>query len=89
MMPLLVAFQAWRDKWRPQMEMFEMFAGRQGGWGVFRCTDEVELSQMMMEYPFTPYSVLGIHPTVDGDTGLKRLTQTVQQQMAAMGMAMA
>lgn len=86
MTALLGAFSQWRAKWRPKMETFEFFAGRPGGWTAVNCADETELSQMMMEFPFGPFSVVSVHPTVNGDDALARLTATVQQQMAAMGM---
>ncbi len=85
MMPTIEATKAWRDRWRPKMESFEFFAGRPGGWGVFNTADEAELSQVMMEFPFGPYSVISVHPTVNGDDALKRLTETMGQMLAAMG----
>jgi hypothetical protein len=81
---LLQAFAAWRDKWRGRMEMFEFFAGRGGGWGLFDA-DDLELSQAMMEFPFTPFSSIQVHPTVDGDDALARLTQTTKEMLAQMG----
>ena len=85
MMPLLEAMKGWRDRWRSKMESFEFFPGRSGGWGVFSTADETELSQVMMEFPFAPFSVIQVHPTVDGDEALKRLTETMGQMLAAMG----
>jgi hypothetical protein len=82
---ILEAFKAWRDKWRSKMEMFEFFAGRGGGWGVLNTADEVELSQMMNEFPLAPFSVVQVHPTVNGDEALARATETVKEMMAAMG----
>lgn len=81
---LLEAFAGWRERWRPKMEAFEFFAGRGGGWGVFNCEDK-ELSQAMMEFPFSPFSTIQVHPTVDGDDGLARFTQTMKEMMAQMG----
>jgi muconolactone delta-isomerase len=84
MLGVLAAFAAWRDRWRPKMESFEFFAGRGGGWGVFDA-DETELSQAMMEFPFAPFSNIAVHPTVDGDEALVRLTETMKQMLSAMG----
>lgn len=85
--PLLVeAFAAWRERWRPKMESFEFFVAG-GGWAVLNTTDETELSQCIMEYPFGPYSAVSARPTVNGDEALVRLTQTMKQTMAAMGRA--
>ena len=80
---LLEAFAGWRDRWRPKMEAFEFFAGRGGGWGLLNA-DEVELSQAMMEFPFAPFSTIQVHPTVDGDDGLARLTQTTKEMLAVL-----
>ncbi|HET9443184.1 MAG TPA: hypothetical protein VFO65_07660 [Acidimicrobiales bacterium] len=81
---LLEAMAAWRDRWRSQMEMFEFFAGRGGGWGVFN-VDDIGLSQAMMEFPFSPFSTIAVHPTVDGDDALSRFTQTTKEMLAQMG----
>jgi len=82
---VLDAMSAWRDRWRSKMEQFEFFAGRGGGWGVFNCADDTEFSQAMMEFPFAPFSVISVHPTVAGDDALERLKQTTKQMLAAMG----
>lgn len=81
---VLEAFRQWRLRWGPKMESFEYFAGRAGGWGVFDC-DEFELSQAMMEFPFTPFSQISVHPTVEGDDALARQTQAAKEMLAAMG----
>jgi hypothetical protein len=86
MVDMLEGFAAWRERWRAKMELFEFFAGRGGGWGVFN-TDEVELIQAMMEFPFAPFSIIQVHPTVDGDDALARLTQTTKEMIAQMGNA--
>lgn len=80
MLGLLEAFAAWRNRWRSKMEAFEFFAGRGGGWGLFN-VEETELSQAMMEFPFSPFSTIQVHPTVDGDDALARLTQTMKEMM--------
>ena len=84
MLGLLEAFADWRYRWRSKMDAFEFFAGRGGGWGLFNM-DEKELSQAMMEFPFAPFSTIAVHPTVDGDDALARLTNTTKQMLAAMG----
>jgi hypothetical protein len=81
---LLQAFKGWREKWRPKMEAFEFFAVGAGGWGVINVADEVEASQVMMEYPFAPFSANELLPTVNGDEALDRLAETVNQMLAAM-----
>jgi hypothetical protein len=85
MMPMLLqAFKGWRAKWRPKMEIFEFFVSGAGGWGVFNTTDEKELSQIMMEYPWQPFSANELIPTVDGDEALDRLIETMNRMMEAM-----
>ena len=76
---IIEAFKGWRDRWRPKMESFEFFAGRGGGWAVLNTEDETELSQIMMEFPLTPFTVTRVHPTVNGDEALARLSATVTQ----------
>jgi hypothetical protein len=85
MMPALIeAFKAWREKYRSKMEMFEFFSAGAGGWGVLNTSDDVELSQIMMEFPFQPFSSNELIPTVNGDEALQRLGETFNQMMAAM-----
>jgi len=84
-LPMLDAFKAWRERWRSKMESFEFFAGRGGGWGVFNTTDEEELSQIVMEFPFPPFSSIQVHPTVNGDKALDRARETTAAMLAAMG----
>lgn len=82
---IMEAALEWRERWRAKMESFEFFAGRGGGWGVFNTADEIELSQAMMEMPFAPFSVVQVHPTLDGDQALQRSIENVKQVAAAMG----
>ena len=66
------------------MELFEFWAGRQGGLGVLNVADESELSQMMFEFPFNQFSNIDARPIVDGDEALQRLTQTINEMLAEM-----
>lgn len=86
MMPkLLQAMGGWREKWRSKMSTFEFWAGAAGGMAIVDVANETELSQMMMEFPFGPFS--DIHPRLitNGDDALKRLAKTMQEMMAQMG----
>jgi len=74
-------FVAWRERYRPKMESFYFYAGKGGGAGVLNVADEAELSQIMLEWPFTFFSDIDIQPVVDGDVGLKQL-QGAAQAMA-------
>lgn len=85
MLPMVLgAFKDWRDRWRPKMEMFEFFAGRGGGWGVFNTANETELAQAMAEFPFAPFSSIQVHPTMNGDEGLAMTIATTNQMLAMM-----
>lgn len=84
-MPMvLAAFAQWRDKWRPKMEVFAFWAGEGGGLGIVDVADATELSQMMMEFPFGPFSEVKTRLIVDGDDALARLTKTTNEALAAM-----
>ena len=84
---ILEAFGHWRDHWRSKMDVFEFFAGRPGGWAVFNTDNDTELSQAMFEFPLTPFSVISVHPTINGDEALGRLTETFKQMVAVMAAA--
>jgi muconolactone delta-isomerase len=67
---LIEGFVAWRERYRSKMEAFEFFAGGGGGLGIVEVADEAELHQMMIEFPFGPWSTMDVRPIVDGDTAL-------------------
>jgi hypothetical protein len=73
MAPLLEAFAAWRERHRPIMESFEFFISGGGGCGVINAPDDEALAQLMMEYPFAPFSDVELHPIMDGDWALAKL----------------
>jgi|SRR3989304_8720008 len=82
-MPGLVdAFAAWRERYRAKMEVFEFFAGAGGGFGILNADSEIELNQIMLEYPFSFASELEIRAIVNGDTALGQLQAAMQQMMA-------
>jgi muconolactone delta-isomerase len=66
------------------MEVFEFWAGRPGGFAIVNVEDERELSQMMFEFPLTPFSVFDVRPIVEGDDALQRLNATVTNMLAQM-----
>jgi len=85
MMPkIIAAFGHWREKWRAKMEVFDFWAGRPGGLGIANVANETELSQMMMEFPFGPFSHIDVRPIVNGDEALKRLGPTMAEMMSKM-----
>ena len=61
-----------------------VFAGGIGGWVVLNTTDEMELAQVMMEFPFGGYSSTEVIPTVNGDEALDRLIETINAMLASM-----
>ena len=79
---LTQGFVAWREKYRSVTESFEFFAGNNGGFGVLNVPDEATLNQIMIEYPFGPFSELDIRPVIDGDKGLAQF-QAALQAMAS------
>lgn len=78
---LMDGFAAWRERYRDKMEVFEFFAGGGGGFGIVSVRDEAELNQMMLEWPFTPFSDMELRPTLNGDVAL----QQWREALAAMG----
>ncbi len=78
---LFDGFADWRERHKDSMESFEFFAGGGGGFGVLNVPDEATLNQIMLEYPFLPYSEVEVRPVVDGDTALRQWRQTLQQMM--------
>ena len=65
------AFQAWRDRYRDQMETFQFFVGG-GGMGIINGSDEAELQRIITEFPFTPFSNMDVRVIVDGDVALRQ-----------------
>jgi len=84
MLKFLQGFAGWREKWRAKMPVFEFWAGRGGGMGIVDVANEAELSQMMMEFPFAPFSHIEARPICNGDDALKRMTATMQEMMKQM-----
>jgi muconolactone delta-isomerase len=70
-------FAAWRERYRPQMEAFEFFAGSAGGFGILNVADEATLNQIMLEFPFALYSEIEVRPILTGDAALKQWQQAV------------
>ena len=51
---------------------------------MLNTTDEMELAQVMMEFPFGGYSSTEVIPTVNGDEALDRLIETINAMLASM-----
>ncbi len=78
---IMERFADWREQHRDRTESFEFYAGGGGGFKVIDVPNEVELNQMMSEYPFIPYLEVGIRPIIDGDTGLGQWWQVMRQML--------
>ena len=76
-------FVQWRERWRDKMESFEFFAEGDGGFGIVNVSDEHELQQMLMEYPFAMHDNVELRVVVDGDISLKRWGEAIEQMAAA------
>ncbi len=77
---IMERFAEWREQYRDHIESFEFYAGG-GGLMIVDVPDEVELNQMMSEYPFMAYLNVDIHPIIDGDTGLNQWWQVMRQML--------
>ncbi len=71
-------FASWRARYRGHMEVFENFAGAQGGLAILNVADEATLNQIMIEFPFTPYTEIEVRPLLDGDVAIEQLQQAFQ-----------
>ncbi len=74
--------QAFSDWWgRHKGTTFEaayFFAGGGGGFGIANVADEAALHQVMLEWPFTPFSRLEVRPLVDVETALGQWQAALQ-----------
>lgn len=82
LLPLMDAFAAWRQRYKPMMESFFFFASGGGGCGVVNAPDEMTLAQMMAEFPWAPFSANTLDLIVDGDEMMGRVRETFQQMLA-------
>lgn len=78
-------FIEWREKYRSKMEAFFFFAGRQAGGGILNVSDEVELNQIVGEWPLAPFTETDIIPIIDGDVALKQFNEMAQMVSGQMG----
>ena len=84
--PVLVqGFAAWRERYRDRMEAFYFLAAGGGGGGIFNVQSEEELSQMFIEWPFTPFVHVEATPIVDGDVTLQQWQGAAQMMMSQSG----
>ena len=76
---IMERFAEWREQYRERTESFEFFAGGGGGFMVVNVPNEVELNQLMAEYPLIPYLEMDVRPLIDGDTGLEQWWQVMRR----------
>jgi hypothetical protein len=79
---LTQGFKAWREKYRSKMEMFSFFASSSGGFAVLNTENEAEAYQILLEWPFTPFSEMELHLAIDGDEALDRYIAQVDAMVA-------
>lgn len=73
-------FVEWRAKYRDKMECFEFFISN-GGFAIAKVADEIELNQIVLEYPLVAWSEIEIEPLVDGDVALEQWKKAVEGQL--------
>jgi muconolactone delta-isomerase len=78
---LLGAMSEWVNRYRGRMEIMEFFVGG-GGMGVIDVEDSIELTRIMAEMPFTPFSDVEIRPVADPEAALRVLHETFAQRAA-------
>lgn len=75
---LLEHLAQWRERHRGKMELFEFFNGGGGGRGIVNVSDEAELYQIMLEFPFNPpIADVEIRPIMNGDKALAQARETI------------
>lgn len=67
---LIEGFVDWWDRYRDRWESAGFFAGGTGGGGICQVEDEAELNRMMLEWPFSQFSHIDVHPLLDMDVAL-------------------
>ena len=84
MIGLLDGFGAWWEQYKDRWDG-GFFAGGTGGGGVCTVADEVELNQMMMEWPLFGFSAIESHAILDVETALDHWRTSFSTMMEQMG----
>ena len=79
---VIEGFAQWRERYRDHFEVFEFFAGQGGGFGIVDFPDAESFNQMMFENPVNFFADVEVHPTLDGDVGIKQWRETTARMMA-------
>jgi hypothetical protein len=75
-MAIMEAFANWRQRYKPIMETFDFFISGGGGCGIVNSPDETTLTQMMLEFPWAPFSHVTVDLLADGDVTMERARET-------------
>lgn len=85
LLPLMDAFAAWRERYKPIMESFDFFVSGGGGCGIVNAPDDDTLAQMMMEFPWAGFSDTDVLLLVDGDKAMVQQRAVFAQMMSGQG----
>jgi hypothetical protein len=72
----------WYDRYEDKFKAFGSFPGG-GGFGVVEAADEEELTRMIAEMPFAPFSDITVRPFVEGKAGFHIFQEAIAQMMGA------
>jgi muconolactone D-isomerase len=85
--PLVEAMKAWMAANRAsgKSKAIWSFAGTPGGGGIFDVDSHDELDELMIGFPFGPFSSIEVFPLADIDQTLEVLKANFEKMMAMMG----
>ena len=80
---LIEAMNAWvaKNKEAGKMEQVWSFAGRAGGGGILNVDSHEELDAIMIEFPFSPFSHIEVHPMTNLEESLRNLRRSMTEMM--------
>ena len=85
MIPMLIdAMQGWLEKYKDNLVEVWSSAGRPGGGGIAEVDSHEELDQMMIEFPFGPFSEIHISPVVELSESLHKVKAHFEAVAAMM-----
>ena len=83
LVPLMNACADWQARHKSMMESFDCFVAGGSGCGIVNTPDDHALAQMMMEFPWAPYSDVAVHLLTEGDVALQQVRDYYRQQVSA------
>jgi hypothetical protein len=72
----------WYERYKDRFTEFGTFMGG-GGFGVVEVEDAEELSKMITEMPFSPFSEVRAELYVEGDRGMRQFQESMQAMLGA------